>query len=139
MCLPVTKMRFLFLRDPLFLFSVALYLFNRGFLKAHFPQDQFLHGYLTDVLCLPVWVPFMVWGMRKFGLRDESPPRWSEILVPLVFWSLMFEFWLPQTTVFGRFAPGDPFDIMAYTVGGILAFGIWKIIYHRRWNLAASR
>ncbi|HEX9995769.1 MAG TPA: hypothetical protein VGB45_01390 [Abditibacterium sp.] len=132
-------MRFLFLRDPLFLFSVALYFFNRFFLKAQFPQNQFLHGYLTDLLCLPVWVPFMVWGMRKFGLRDESPPRWSEIFIPLAFWSLMFEFWLPQTTFFGTFAPGDLFDIMAYTVGGVGAFLIWKLIYRRVLNLAASR
>ena len=132
-------MRFLFLRDPLFLGSVALYFLNRGFLKAEFPENLFLHGYLTDVLCLPVWVPFMVWGMRKLGLRDESPPRWSEILVPLVFWSLMFEFWLPQTTVFGRFSRGDPFDIMAYAAGGIAAFLVWKLFYGRVWNLAASR
>ncbi len=122
-------MRFLFLRDPIFLASVTFYFLNRLFLKTAFPESAFLHGYFTDSLCLPVWVPLMVWGMRKLRLRDDSPPRWSEILIPLIFWSLIFEYWLPQTEVFGHFAPGDPFDIAAYALGGILAFSGWKTFY----------
>ncbi len=131
-------MRFLFGRDPIFLFSVALYFINRQFLKTAFPDNAFLHGYLTDCLCLPVWVPLMVWGMRQMRLRDASPPRWNEIFLPLLIWSLMFEFWLPQTEVFGHFAPGDPFDIVAYALGGIIAFGGWKIIYSGRFGWVTS-
>jgi hypothetical protein len=131
-------MKFRFLSDPIFLASVALYALNRWLLRPAFPDNGFLHGYLTDLLCLPVFVPFLVWAMWRLKLRDDAPPRWSEIVIPLVFWSLMFEFWLPQTTIFGRFSRGDPFDIVAYASGGIFAFGIWKTLYRIRFSRPVS-
>jgi hypothetical protein len=122
-------MPFRFLRDPIFLGAVTLFLLNIFVFKPHLPRNQFTHSYLTDLLCLPVWVPFMLWLMRIVKLRDDSPPRPLEILVPWVFWSLMFEVILPRTTLLGRFAPGDPLDVAAYGVGGIFGFLAWRAWY----------
>lgn len=125
----VRSMPFRFLRDPIFLAAVTLFLLNIFVLKPHLPRNHFTHGYLTDLLCLPVWVPFMLWVMRLCRLRSDGSPRPAEVWLPWLFWSLMFEAVLPHTSIFGRFAPGDPLDVLAYGVGGILAFIGWKAWY----------
>jgi hypothetical protein len=122
-------MAFRFLRDPLFLVAVSLFLLNIFFLKAHFSHNPFFHSYLTDLLCLPVWVPFMLWMMHLVQWRGDAAPHWLEILLPWLFWSCLFEVVLPHTSLFGRFAPGDPGDVAAYGAGGILGFFVWRAWY----------
>jgi hypothetical protein len=126
-------MPFRYLRDSLFLFCVALYSVNRFILKPHIHGGvfgAFLHGSLNDVICLPFWVPIMVWIMRKTGLRtDDAPPQGVEILIPLLLWSLFFELILPTLGPFRRLATGDPNDILCYTVGAVLAALFWGRCY----------
>ena len=120
------------LRDALWLASVALFVLNRYWIKPNF-DGWFWHSSLNDVLCLPVWMPICAWVFAKLKLRDNAPPRPLEIAVCLLFWSCVFEIWLPQTDVFGRFAPGDPFDILAYAVGGVVGWVWWQTIFgHKR-------
>ncbi|RYG56390.1 hypothetical protein EON80_29415 [bacterium] len=122
-------MPFRFLRDPFFQFSVALFLTNILLLKRYLPPNPITHSYLTDLLCLPVWVPFMLWVIRCLKLRDNAPPRPLEILLPWVFWSVMFEVVLPGSPLLGGFAKGDPLDVAVYGVGGLLGFLIWRAWY----------
>ena len=117
-------------RDALWLASVALFALNKWWIKPHF-DGWFWHSSLNDVLCLPVWMPVCVWIFAKFKLRDSAAPRPLEIAVCLLFWSLVFEVWLPQTELFGHFAPGDPFDVLAYAVGGMLGWAWWNWISHK--------
>jgi hypothetical protein len=60
------------------------------------------------------------------GLRgDDGFPRFSEIALHLVFWSVLFEY------IGRKIMPhvvGDPLDVLAYTVGAVVA-GLW---WHRR-------
>lgn len=115
-------------RDPLWLCSVALFALNRWWIKPNF-SGAFWHSSLNDVLCLPAWMPIMVWLFARLRLRDWTPPRPLEIVVCWLFWSVVFEVWMPHTSAFGRFAPGDPMDVLAYGAGGVIGFLWWE---HRR-------
>ena len=129
-------MPFRYLRDPLFLFCVVLYFVNRLILKPHFHQGMigdFVHGSLNDVICIPFWVPIMVWLMRKVRLRTtDAMPQPAEILIPLLLWSWLFELVLPFHGPFRRLAVCDPDDILCYTVGALIAARIWRRYYRER-------
>ena len=125
-------MRFRYLRDPLFLLAVATYLVNRWVLKAVWPTG-FVHDHLNDLLCLPVWVPVMLWGQRRLDLRaDDAPPRPGEILVPLVVWSWWFEVLLPASGVLGPLCVSDHRDILYYALGALAAGTFWQGWYAAR-------
>jgi hypothetical protein len=118
-------MRFRYLKDPLFLFCVALYFINRWVLKPHFP-NEFSIGYLNDVICIPI----MLFIMRKLRLRiDDQAPKGSEILIPLIIWSFIFELYLPTVPFFKHLATSDYRDIISYTAGAIIGALFWQIWY----------
>jgi hypothetical protein len=126
-------MPFRYLRDPLFLASVALYFVNRLVLRPAIyggALGSFLHGSLNDVLCIPFWVPIMVWMMRKTGLRThDDAPTGMEILVPLLLWAWFFELVLPKVAAFKGLATSDAGDVLCYTVGAAIAVGAWDRVY----------
>jgi hypothetical protein len=122
-------MTYRYLRDPLFVFCVALYFVNRWAFKPLLP-NTFSQSYLNDLICIPFWVPIMLYGMRRLRLRsDDAPPRSYEILIPLLLWSFLFEFWLPYTTVLGGRTVSDPVDILFYTLGALAASLFWNRWY----------
>lgn len=124
-------MRFRYLRDPLFLFCVALYFLNRWLLKPHFP-NAFLHCYLNDVICIPFWVPIMLSFMKALRLRKtDDLPNAFEILIPLILWSWVFEAYLPFTPMFKLLATSDYRDVLAYTIGGALSALLWRFLYQQ--------
>jgi hypothetical protein len=129
-------MRFRYLKDPLFLFCVCLYFLNRWVLKPCLP-NEFSRCHVNDLICIPFWVPIMLFVMRKTGLRnDDVPPRPGEILVPLLVWSWTFELFLPHTELFRHLATADHLDILAYTIGAIFAAVFWRYWYVcRQWKL----
>ena len=135
-------MPFRYLRDPLFLFCVALYFVNRFGMKPHVHGGivgRFLHDSLNDVLCLPFWVPILVWTMRRTGLRrGDGPPQAAEILVPLLLWSWFFELVLPTWGPFRHLAVCDVSDVLCYTVGALLAALFWSG-YYSAWNTEAMQ
>src|SRR5262245_508018 len=122
-------MRFSYLKDPLFLFSVSAYFANRWILKPYAP-NSFSLNYLNDLICIPFWVPIMLFTMRKLRLRSEDdPPRASEVLVPLFMWSWIFEVLLPRMSFFKRFDTADHVDILCYSAGALVAAVFWKSWY----------
>lgn len=117
--------RFAYGLDPLCLVGCAAYILNRWWVK---PQvaGRFLHGHFNDLWLIPCALPPLLWLHRRLGWRThDAPPQWSEIALHLVFWAVLFEGigprLMPRVT-------GDPWDVAAYAVGGVLA-GIW---WHRR-------
>ncbi len=119
-------MKFKYLRDPLFLLCFVLYFTNRWLLKPLVP-NTFSQNYLNDLICIPFWVPIMLWTMRRIGLRStDDPPGGSEILIPLILWSALFELWVPRMGPFTELAFSDHIDILFYTIGGLLAALLWK-------------
>ncbi len=119
---------------------MALYFANRLLIK-HLLAGGFAHDHLNDLICLPFWVPIMVFLMRKARLRpDDGPPRGAEILVPLLLWSAIFELWLPHVPYFSHLATADPGDILWYAIGGLVASVVWEVLYRERERTrAASR
>ena len=122
-------MSFRYLRDPLFVAALFLYLLNRFFFKP-FSPFSFFHNSFNDLLCIPFWVPVVLWAMRKLRLRfDDAPPRTYEIIVPLFFWSFVFEVLLPQLNLPGTPFVSDASDIFCYAIGAFAASAGWRIVY----------
>lgn len=122
-------MRFRYLKDPLFVFCVALYFVNRWIIKPYFP-NEFSRDHLNDVICIPFWVPIMLFLLKKARLRSsETPPTASEMLIPLVMWSWLFEAVLPFRPFFKHLATSDYLDVFSYTVGACIAGAVWKLYY----------
>lgn len=125
-------MRFLYLRDPLFLVCVLTYFVNRWMLKAIW-ETGFVHAHLNDLICIPFWVPIMLWGQRLVGWRStDGPPRATEVVIPLVVWSWVFEVILPQTQMFGGLCVSDHLDVLYYSVGAAGAALFWGWWYRLR-------
>lgn len=121
---------FRYLCDPLFLACLALYFINRLILKPYLP-NAFSRFYLNDVICIPFWVPIMLFTMRILHLRrDDLPPRAHEILIPLLLWSWLFEVVAPRSAAFRGLAFGDPTDVLCYSLGALIS-GLWWGYWHR--------
>ena len=113
---------FRYLRDGLFLLGCLLYAANRWGLKPHV-HNAFIHGYFNDVLLIPCALPPLLLAQRWLRLRQHDLlPTAGEILLNLIVWSILFEIIGPHIM---RGVTGDPWDIVAYFVGGILAWLWW--------------
>lgn len=122
-------MPFRYITDPLFLACLALYAVNRFVLK-HIWHTGFLHEHLNDLICIPFWVPIMLWIQRGVKLRPiPLRPQTHEVMIPLILWSFAFEVWLPATDYFSRYCTGDPDDLIAYTAGAAGAMLFWRWRY----------
>jgi len=126
-----TERDFRYLRDPLFLGAVAVHLANRWLVRPA-TDAAFFHESLNDLLCIPFWVPPLLFAMRRLGLRRPGPPRTPEILVPLVVWSVMFEVVLPYEGPLVGLTFGDPADVFWYAAGAVVAVVWWRWWYGRR-------
>ena len=124
-------MTFGYLKDPLFLICLIAYSLNRV-LANHGMSTPVLRSYLNDVICIPFWIPIMLWVHRKLGLRQhDDPPHGHEIVIPLLIWALVFEVILPATRVWSGLAVADPNDVLCYALGGFIAIRFWTWRYGR--------
>ncbi len=126
---PAAPRPFLYLADPLCILSLALYALNRFYLKPHHLGGAFTHGYLNDLLCLPLFLPIILRLQQLLRLRpNHRPPQLWEILQHALIFSLLFEVLLPQFPhTFATTA--DPLDALAYLTGGLLAYPLWRLLY----------
>ena len=114
---------FRYLRDPLFLIGCAAYAINRWLLKPHL-HAEFLHSHFNDLLLIPCALPLVLLAQRRLNLRHhDDPPLPTEIFFQLFVWSILFE-WIGPHLV--RHSTGDPGDVAAYAVGGVLAALWWQ-------------
>jgi protein-S-isoprenylcysteine O-methyltransferase Ste14 len=125
-------MPFRYLRDPLFLTALVLYLGNR-FLVKPLVSGGFFHNHFNDLLCVPLFVPIVVFVAHLCRARPhEGAPEWYEILLPLLVWSIQFELIYPQLPFWSRWVTGDPQDILWYCVGAAISSLWWWFYYQRR-------
>ena len=114
--------RFRYHLDPLFLTGCAAYALNRWLVKRYVHRG-FFHDHFNDCWLIPCALPLVLWLHRRLGLRrHDDPPRFSEIVPHLIFWSLLFEWIGPQ---FVPHATADPWDVVSYWAGGLLAWRWW--------------
>jgi hypothetical protein len=124
--------RFGYLRDPLFVVCVITYFVNRFVFKLIW-KDGFVHEHLNDLICIPFWVPIMLFAQRRVGLREiDTRPQPAEIIIPLILWSWIFEILLPATNWLGDRCVADYLDILYYTLGALIASVFWAWWYGRR-------
>jgi len=117
---------FRYLADPVFIASLVIYPINRFVLKPHHIGGWFTHGYLNDVLCLPMFVPITLYAQRLLRVRShDGYPRVWEMVQLWIIYSVLFQAVLPHFPHTYRTA-GDPWDMLAYAAGGILAKLVWN-------------
>ena len=110
--------------------TCSLYALNRWVLKPHIPSP-FLHNHFNDVLLIPCALPPLLWMQRRLRLRHQDQlPTPGEIALYLAVWSVLFEVIGPHII---PWTVGDPWDVVAYVAGGIMA-GLW---WHRRAVISA--
>jgi hypothetical protein len=127
-------MQFLYLRDPVFLFSLFAFWANRGLLQP-LTKSGLFHTSLNDLICIPFWVPLMLWVMRRLHLRGhDGPPRWYEILTSLIWWSFVLEWWVPRSSPFRGLTVADPLDVVSYAVGALFAAMFWRWRYRKSYD-----
>jgi hypothetical protein len=113
--------RFRYFRDGLFLAACSLYGLNRWCIRPH-AHAAFLRHHFNDLLLIPCALPPLLFFHRWLRLRThDEMPTGAEIALYLTVWSILFEVIGPR--MMSR-ATGDPLDVLAYAVGGVLA-GLW--------------
>lgn len=128
-------MPYRYLRDPLFVICFLVYGLHR-WLAACDLSTPLLRGYLNDLICIPFWVPIMVWIIRKLGLREhDAPPNSIEVVTPLLIICVLFEVVIPAQRAWPVPTIADPYDILAYCVGALAAVVFWKWHYRQRQSL----
>jgi hypothetical protein len=131
-------MPFAYLRDPLFLVCFATYWAHR-WLAARGISTPLLGAHLNDLICIPFWVPIMLWIERRLGLRrHDHPPRAVEVVIPLVILAAAFEVVIPSHPQWQVPTVADPKDVLAYSLGSLVAVAIWKWYYRDRTQTSAD-
>ncbi len=114
--------RFRYALDPLCLIACTAYALNRWLIPTAW-KGWFLQNYFNDTLFIPAALPFILWVQRRGGLRlTDDRPQWSEIIFHLLVWSVAAEVVAPH---FFAHAHGDPWDVVAYSGGALLAGWYW--------------
>jgi len=129
------KPPFKYLRDPLFLAVMVVYLVNRFCVEpVTIGKVPFFHCYVNDLICGPFWLPGLLYVYRKLGLRaHDRPPGWAEVFFHLAIWSVLFEVVGPAYGRYFGYPTADPWDVVCYFLGGAVSVLIWN-----RWRCVAS-
>jgi hypothetical protein len=122
---------FTYLRDPLFLVCFVAYWVHR-WLAAYGMSTPLLRGHLNDLICIPFWVPIMLWISRRLRLRrHDSPPDAVEIILPLLIFSALFEVVIPAQRAWRVPTYADPYDVLSYCIGALASAAFWRWYYRR--------
>src|SRR3989339_427087 len=83
------KTQFAYLRDTLFIIVVIIYFLNRFLIKPlTIHHTTFFASYLNDLICMPFWLPIVLFVTRKVRLRThDEPPDIYELGFYLILWS----------------------------------------------------
>lgn len=81
-----------------------------------------IENYGTDLLCMPIILTLVLVGVRLIKKDDQLVLPLFSILIITIFWSVYFEYYLPQKSD-GHTA--DIWDVVMYTTGSV-AFIVWQ-------------
>jgi hypothetical protein len=86
----------------------------------HASMPSWVSAYWNDFWMMPCALPLVLWVYRFVGLRSsEGPATAGEILSHGVLWAFMAEGLAPE--LFPH-SVRDPWDVLAYFLGGLLLF-----------------
>ncbi|MFN0058642.1 MAG: hypothetical protein ACKVX7_09325 [Planctomycetota bacterium] len=118
--------KFRYLRDSLFLIALTVYFVNRLVLKRIW-SSGFVHDHMNDLICVAFWVPPLVWVQSRLGFRPgDEPPSGFEVTIAILIWTWAFEIVLPNWGPLVGTTFADPWDVMYYCVGGLVAVIVWN-------------
>ena len=122
------KYKFNYLKDPLFLVTVALYILSRYIVRPLTTgKIDFFNSYFNDLICIPFCLPIVLFLTRKVRLRNhDEPPDIYELCFYLLLWSLFFEYIAPMYGRYLNHPVADPWDVVCYIVGGVIAGIYWN-------------
>ena len=119
---------FRYVDDPICVASMMLYVLNRWVLKPQHIGGWLVHDYLNDVLCLPIFLPIILRLQSALGIRRHHlPPTSFELVHNWIVFSVLYYFVFPRLPAFSSTA--DPWNSVAYLVGGLTAFITWGSLY----------
>jgi hypothetical protein len=118
--------RFRYWADPACISAAVTYVIGRWMLKPYGIGGDLVSGYLNDLLCLPMFLPLILYVQRRLGLREHDlPPRMWEIVQHWIIFSVVFEIILPMFPNLFR-STRDALDSVAYLAGGLTAWLWWR-------------
>jgi len=102
-----------FLYFPIwFYFFLIIFCLNRYWLRP--TGNVILDGWLNDLLCLPILLELVQFSMRII-VRKNYTLSIFQMIVSIVYCSVLFEFILPQYSTIYK---SDIIDIFCYAIGG---------------------
>lgn len=117
--------RFRYALDPICLAAIGLYALNRWCFKPAGIAPAFTHGYVNDLLCLPIFVPISLMLQRWLHVRrHDHPPLAWEVTQHWIVFSILFEIVFPRLAAYRSTADG--WDLVAYAAGGVIAWVGWR-------------
>ena len=128
--------KFGYLKDHLFLITVSIYFLNRYIVKPlTVGRISFFHSYLNDLICIPFWLPIVLFLTRLVRLRDhDEPPDFYELSFYLLIWSVMFEVVGPLYGKYYNYPVADPWDVVCYALGCVIAGIYWNFEMRERYS-----
>lgn len=118
------------LRDPVWWTAIVLYGLHRLLAPWIRPwEPSFITFHFRDFLMIPALLPALLAVESYLGLRPKlTPPSGTEIWLHLILWSLICEFTGPFAFGMGV---ADPWDVVAYASGALVAWLFWHLRYNR--------
>jgi len=130
------KLKFKYIKDPLFQTAVILYVLNRFIFKPlTLAKTDFFHCYFNDLICIPFCLPIVLYLTKAVKLRKhDQPPDCYELCFYLVLWSFCFEYVAPLYGRYLNYPVADPVDVACYVIGGLIAGIYWNFDFSTSGN-----
>lgn len=118
-----------YLADPTCVAGIALYWAHRTWIKpTAWGGHGLLHDYLNDFLLIPVFLPPALMLQRWVGIRrHDRPPSAAEVATHVGLWSVLFVVVFPHFAWLYRNSTADPYNAVAFAVGGVAGWSVWKV------------
>lgn len=105
--------------------SSILYVLNRIMIIPNQPTLSFFSNYFGDLLALPVYLPLSLYlALRLELIPNDFQLTLLHILLAGILFSILFEGIVPAID---RSTIRDPWDIVAYFIGGLVVYAIGSI------------
>lgn len=108
----------------LFLFFL-LYIVHLGLKFWHVPVPIWASSYWADALCMPLFLSFLLFSIRKIKQTPSFYLSLNMIVFVWAYLSFTFEFLLP---FFSKKYTADKVDVLIYALGGLFFYFFQKKI-----------
>ncbi|GMN07932.1 hypothetical protein MTsPCn5_33210 [Croceitalea sp. MTPC5] len=95
--------------------SSSIYLLQ----QCEIPIPKWVNNYMNDFLCMPIVLSICLVVVRKLQGRHTHRLPWWVIFCLTLYFSLYFEYYLPQVSI--RYT-SDIIDVLLYFAGALLFF-----------------